>query len=160
MLEVVKRQLPRGSLSQMTRCSFVTHTVTPALRVGPICLKYQYNNISVDFGVIWINTPSLKSEKFVHSNLFLPDSCHRGGKEKQQGNFPLSFPSCPFPLLWPLRSPLCLLALPFPAFNSVPPFSLTLGLTFSFLFWSPNGSLSCFFCPGVLFYLMPHFLHG
>lgn len=85
--------------SQMTRCSFVTHTVTPAPPVGLICLKYQYNNNnSVDFGVISINTTSFKSEKFVHSSHFLPSSCHRGGKEKQQDNFTLSF----FPPVLPL----------------------------------------------------------
>lgn len=113
--------------------------------------------ISVDFCVISINTPSFKSEKFVHSSLFLLSSCHRGWRVKQQGNFPLSFPSCPSPLLWPFCSPLCLLPLPFPAFNSVSPFSMTLGLTFSFPFWSPKGAFSCFSPPWVLFYLMPLF---
>lgn len=83
---------------------------------------------------------------------FFPVLVIEDGKRSSKATSP-----CPSLLLWPLHSPLCLLALPFPAFNSVPTFSLTLGLTFSFPFWSPNGSFSCFSPPQVLFYLVPPF---
>lgn len=113
--------------------------------------------IPLDFGVVSIDTPSFKSQKCVHSSPFSPSSCHRGGKEKQQGNLSLSFPSCPSPLLWPLHSPLCLLALPFPAFNC-PTLLLDFRLNLFLSILESELILLLFFSPlWVLFYLVPPF---